>query len=153
VRRRSFMAALATFPLGGCQMGADVLVGGEPERPTFAFRRLGLHLDRQLGVLENLTVGGGFENGGYQETWRIVARSLGDVFPVDDVRYGEVPQGAIERAPAAPLRPGMIYRVEVNSRAYVGGAYFAILRDKLVSARGTGDLPLQQVRERVNAGV
>ena len=66
------------------------------------------------------------------------------------MRYGEVPPGGKELAPAEPLQENVLYFVLVSGMGYIGGAIFGQIGRKLIVVRGSGDAPIQDARSRFN---
>ncbi|HEX7887415.1 MAG TPA: hypothetical protein VF474_15680 [Phenylobacterium sp.] len=66
--------------------------------------------------------------------------------PTPKLAYGGVPTGWKEQVQAEALKPEVTYVLTASGCGFYGGRTFKILRGKIVSKVGNGDMPVREVQ-------
>lgn len=145
MRRFGIIAFLiiAIVPLTGCQMGFDLQIVGTPTEPDFVLSPYseGLFGGSQPAV-DHLSVGE-VRDGQNHTVWAIARDPK--CAATSHFHYGQTPAEWTAWTKPEPLQPGVTYVVGMSGCGFVGGRAFKILRSKIVSAEGDGDLPIKTV--------
>lgn len=136
--RRALLRGAIALPLAGCRPGIDVLVSGDPVRPTFTFRRLG----RRIEFSGEVRI---YQSPSGAPIWRIKTT------PTSHLEYGRVDDRVVEQVRAKPLEPGQVYVAVArsDSQGYYGATTFGIHDGKLEVASGSGDPPIADINRRL----
>lgn len=135
-------AAAGLLLLTGCTRGYDLSIGGSPSAPQFTFSGFKSVFGEGPAPALNDIVVTAEEEG---PAWLITRGSA--CAPTPPMRFGAVPPGWTQRVAPKPLREGVVYVVSGSGCGFFGGRTFKILRGKIVSREGTGDAPINEVRD------
>lgn len=140
----TLIVTLSALPLASCQRGMEIDVVGSLAKLDFLFSgfRSGPIRGKQPAVdrLEVVQVSGEKR----QVVWSISRDQ--SCSSTHRLAYGDVPAGWKEWVEAQALKSEVTYVLTASGCGFYGGRIFKMVRGKIVSKAGNGDMPVREVQ-------